>query len=246
MQIYQPEFIEESQIKDIIKACIPYIDEKAGRYWLDACFKEYRYTGVDGFDHDPKQVFGDLKRLIAEGLNALNEEGNLNTPISNRKWIIESLEQLREEYYSERITDSRYRQLLRQLETTVQEVLKLDKLFFEGDDGFTEGYEMALFEAWQQAINKPSPSGKETINPVQRGIDPPEDVQMAMQYLSEYLGLMDTPIDGYKRYYAKGKIKDLPLRKDSLYNFEFYRQWIYNTKTQKPVSKTQLEKAYFG
>lgn len=93
---------------------------------------------------------------------------------------------------------------------------------------------------------KPSLSGKEAVSSVQRGIDPPEDIQKAMEYLSDYLGLMDTPIDGYRRYYAKGAVKDLPLQKDSLYNLKFYQQWIYNPKTQKPVSKAQLEKAYYG
>lgn len=247
MQFYQPEFIEDSQIRDILKACIPYIDEKAGRYWLDACFKEYDYKGVDGLTHTPKEEFGKLKMLIAEGLNSLNEEGNLKTPISNRKWIIENLEGRREDYYSKKISDFEYRQHLCKIETIVQEVFKLKtKFFFEGYDGFYEAYELALFEAWQQAINKPSLSGKEAESPEQRGIDPPKDIQKAMEYLSDYLGLMDTPIDGYRRYYAKGAVKDLPLQKDSLYNLKFYQQWIYNPKTQKPVSKAQLEKAYYG
>ena len=234
MQKYQPEFIEAEQIESILKSCIPFIEEKAGRYWLDRMYSNIGPLGAVTTRADNRKA---LQILIAEGLNSIEETGDLERVINIHKERIRKIQLIQ----CANIAKYEYNSNVLFKEISAHDLWELD-----GESTFDDEMAIALFTAWQKARGAGSGDldGVSAMNN-RKSADPPEDVQKALGYLSDYLILMNDPIDGYRRYYAKGKIKDLPLKKDHLYGFEFYRKWIYNPTTRKPVSKSQLEKAYW-
>ena len=138
MQKYQPEFIEVTQIKAIIKACIPFFEEQAGRYYLNSIFpKDGDMRGLIGVSCGLRT----LQRLMAEGLNSIEETGSLERAINShrdRKHDIELYQ----------------KGLLTNDKCILQSLYEKGLTNWDLDWGYTFDEEMALalFEAWQQSL----------------------------------------------------------------------------------------------
>lgn len=136
MQKYQPEFIEETQIRDILKACIPFFPEETGRYWL-SMISPVNLPFLDNESISRARVLR-LKKLIAEGLNSIEETGSLQGPQDKRQEEIRKIKL--------------YQGALEYNYQGTWEELGLDPWELQGQSPDIAEMELALFTAWQKAI----------------------------------------------------------------------------------------------
>ena len=162
MQKYQPEFIDDNTIRSILKSCIPFFEEKAGRFWLDNISSSR------------------LKVLIATGLNSIDEAENLNRPIELRKAVLQRREEARK--LNDEIIQYN-NEIFKKLEEenlTPEQAhnLKLQLMHYvdEGPiDPTTLYYEIDLFTAWQKALESDFKTDQKQKSPGSFNLPPTSD-----------------------------------------------------------------------
>lgn len=242
-----PEFLSDEDITETMKSCIGYMPDDACTFWRGVYSREDKSYLKEAICEAHNDIDSDWAKCVERKEAQINEKCKT------------------EPHYFDHAHDGKYfRITAKESDTYKLELLKAMKRAWLANltrkGGWNQPQRQGIInkslsfdpnhirERWIQNGISTVPinngfSGKESDKDKH---DPPQDVQDAMAYLSDYVGLTPEPIEGYRRYYAKGKIKDLPLKQDRVYNLEFYRKWIYNPKTKNPVSKSTLEKAYYG
>lgn len=134
MQKYQPEFIEAEQIISIFKSCVPFFEEKAGRYWLDRLSPDNHYMG-----HSQREI----RKLIAQGLNSIEETGSLEREINHSKERIRTADLIQTAY----IAKDEYNSA-----DLFEKISPEDLWNYEGVSVVALEMELALFMAWQKSL----------------------------------------------------------------------------------------------
>ncbi len=218
MQRYQPEFIEEQTVREILKSCIPFFEENTGRFWLD---------NINSFE---------LKVLVSEGLNTLEEMGSLNHAISERDSILQLRADARKlnddinQYNNlisnylrdESLTPEKAHQLRQMRENYVDEIHYDPKGLY---------LEKGFFLAWQKALEA-TPEGN-SPNPV----DEQEDLSISVFNPLVREGLL---CQKGKMFYPN------PERFKNLRDFftQFFRFYKDNSKYARP-SEEEMKKLYW-
>lgn len=166
MQKYQPEYIEAEQIKAILKTCTPFIEEEAGRYWLDRMYSNIGPLGAVTTRADNRKG---LQILIAEGLNCIEETGNLERAINIRKERIRKIELIQCAHMAEIEYD-------KSASAVILEKISAEDLWeLDGVSAIDEEMAIALFTAWQKSLevlpeHKPISTERRAVNLIPKAI----------------------------------------------------------------------------
>lgn len=218
MKQYQPEFIEVAEIKSLLQSLVPFLTkESEGRYWLNMLNPNWETE-----DDENKRLWL-LRKLIAEGKNAIDKNDNLSDPINQRNHMLGMFTEFKDETCFNDIDIGLFFQRFEPLEydcfgKCTRYLSYQPNLFFE----------LAFFTAWEKLVEKQhEDSVHKRKKPADLTKDKPIDcfIPMAIKKLADENLIQETEegsnvfinqresLEGLKRAIIARKI-ECPLNKD--------------------------------